>query len=108
MDVQFDVEKNRRNINLRGLPLSLGGLVLDDSSRIERHDVEHSTPEEDRWQTIGLAGKLLFVVYMERVETPHIISVRLADPDERRLYYGDSNLQPGGWYRVNPRRTENA
>ena len=65
MDVQYDFEKNRRNINLRRLPLSLGGLVLDDTQRIERYDAEHSTPEEDRWQTIGLAGKLLFVVYME-------------------------------------------
>jgi uncharacterized DUF497 family protein len=102
MDVTYDPEKNQRNINLRRLPLSLGGVVLDDTLRIERHDVEHSTPDEDRWQTIGLAGKLLFVVYMELGEKPHIISVRLADLEERRLYYGDSNLQPGGWYRVNP------
>jgi uncharacterized DUF497 family protein len=108
MDVQYDSEKNQRNINLRRLPLSLGGLVLEDTQRIERHDFEHSTPEEDRWQTIGLAGKLLFVVYMERRDIPHIISVRLAEPEERSLYYGDYDLQPGGWYRVNPGRTDNA
>jgi uncharacterized DUF497 family protein len=108
MDVQYDSEKNRRNINLRRLPLSLGGMVLDDLQRIERHDDEHSTPEEERWQTIGLAGKLLFVVYMEQREMPHIISVRLADLEERRLYYGNSDLQPGGWYRVNPGGTGDA
>lgn len=102
MDVRYDPEKNRRNIRLRRLPLSLGGMVLDDVMRIERHDEEHSTAAEDRWQTIGIAGKLLFVVYMERGERPHIISVRLADIEERRLYYGDSDLQAGGWYRVNP------
>jgi uncharacterized DUF497 family protein len=108
MDVTYDPEKNRRNISLRRLPLSLGGLVLDDERRVERHDDEHSAPEQDRFQTIGLAGKLLFVVYMERGEKPHIISVRLANPKERRLYYGDSDLQPGGWYRVNPGRNGDA
>ena len=108
MDVTYDSEKNRRNINLRHLPLSLGGLVLEDTQRIERHDVTHSTPKEDRWQTIGLAGKLLFTVYIEGSEKPHIISVRLADTEERRLYYGDSDLQAGGWFRVNPGRNGDA
>jgi uncharacterized DUF497 family protein len=108
MDVTYDPRKNERNISLRRLPLSLGGVVLDDGQRIERHDDKHSTPEQERLQTIGLAGKLLFVVYMERGEKPHIISVRLADPKERRLYYGNSNLQQGGWYRVNPGGNGNA
>jgi uncharacterized DUF497 family protein len=108
MDVTWDPEKNRKNINRRRLPLSLGGLVLDDLQRIERYDDEHSTLEEDRWQTIGIAGKLLFTVYTEHGDKPHIISIRLADADERRLYYDDRNLQPAGWYRVNPRGNENA
>jgi len=56
MDVTWDPEKNKKNIAERQLPLSLGGLVLDDEMRIERHDKKHSTPEEDRWQTIGKAG----------------------------------------------------
>jgi uncharacterized DUF497 family protein len=104
----YDHEKNQKNINLRRLPLSLGGLVLDDMRRIERYDEEHSTPGQDRWQTIGRAGKLLFVVYMERGIMPHIISVRLAEPEERRLYYGDSDLQAADWYRVNPGRSGDA
>ena len=102
MDVTWDVEKNQININKRHLPLSLGGLVLDDEMRIERHDKEHSTPEQDRWQTIGMAGKVLFMVYTEAGEIPHIISVRLADAEEKRLYYGERNLQASGWYRANP------
>jgi uncharacterized DUF497 family protein len=102
MDVTWDSEKNRTNINKRHLPLSLGGLVLDDLQRIERHDDEHSTPEEDRWQTIGLAGKVLFTVYTERGKLPHIISLRLADAEEKRLYYGEQDLQAAGWFRVNP------
>ena len=102
MDVTWDAEKNKANINKRHLPLSLGGLVLDDEMRIERHDEEHSSPEQDRWQTIGMAGKVLFMVYTEPGEIPHIISVRLADTEEKRLYYGERDLQTSGWYRVNP------
>ena len=51
MDVTWDTAKNQKNIDKRHLPLSLGGLVLDDEMRIERHDKEHSTSEQDRWQT---------------------------------------------------------
>jgi uncharacterized DUF497 family protein len=62
MDVTWEPEKNAKNIRERSLPFSLGGVVLDDIRRLERHDTEHSTPKQDRWQTIGLAGKLLFIV----------------------------------------------
>ena len=102
MVVTWDAEKNRNNINKRHLPLSLGVLVLDDEMRIERHDKEHSTPGQDRWQTIGMAGKVLFMVYTEAGEIPHIISVRLADTEEKRLYYGKRDLQASDWYRINP------
>jgi hypothetical protein len=44
MDVTWNPEKEKKNINKRRLPLSLGGLVLDDIQRIERYDEEHSTP----------------------------------------------------------------
>jgi len=114
MDVTWDPEKNRKNIVERQLPLSLGGLVLDDEMRIERHDRKHSTPDEDRWQTIGKAGKVLFTVYTDGEpafageEVPHIISVRLADMEEKRLYYGERDLQTSGWYRVNPTGMGNA
>jgi uncharacterized DUF497 family protein len=108
MEVTWDTEKNQKNINKRHLPLSLGGLVLDDEMRIERHDKEHSTPEQDRWQTIGMAGKVLFMVYTEAGEIPHIISIRLADTEEKRLYNGERDLQASGWYRVNPGGTGNA
>jgi uncharacterized DUF497 family protein len=108
MDVTWDTVKNQINISKRHLPLSLGGLVLDDEMRIERHDKEHSTPGQDRWQTIGMAGKVLFMVYTETGEIPHIISVRLADTEEKRLYNGERNLQASGWYRVNSGGNGNA
>ena len=93
MDVTWDTAKNQKNMDKRHLPLSLGGLVLDDEMRIERHDKEHSISEQDRWQTIGMAGKVLFMVYTEAGEIPHIISVRLADTEEKRLYYGAMQWQ---------------
>jgi len=108
MDVTWDSAKNMKNIAERQLSLSLGGLVLDDEMRIERHDKKHSTPEQDRWQTIGKAGRVLFMVYTEAGEIPHIISVRLADTEEKRLYYGERDLQASGWYRINPGRNGNA
>ena len=108
MDVTWDEAKNQINLNKRHLPLSLGGLVLDDEMRIERHDKEHSTPDQDRWQTIGMAGKVLFMVYTEAGEIPHIVSVRLADTEEKRLYHGERELQATGWHRVNPGRAGNA
>jgi uncharacterized DUF497 family protein len=49
-----------------------------------------------------MAGKVLFMVYTEAGEIPRIISVRLADTEEKRLYYGERDLQASGWYRGNP------
>jgi len=63
MDVTWDPIKNQKNMTERQLSLSLGGLVLEDEMRIERYDKKHSTPEQDRWQTIGKAGRVLFMVY---------------------------------------------
>jgi len=31
-----------------------------------------------------------------------MISVRLANTEEKRLYYGERDLQASGWYRINP------
>ena len=52
--------------------------------------------------SIGMAGDVIFVVYMERGVFTRIISARLADKDERRLYHGNSDLQAGSWHRANP------
>ena len=100
MTVTWDTVKNQINIKKRQLPLSLGSVVLNDPERIEKYDDKHSTKDEDRWQTIGCANEILFMVYTERGETPHIISIRLADTEEKRLYYGNRDLY-AGWYRVN-------
>ena len=57
--------------------------------KIIRRDKKHSKAEE-RYNVIGMAEDVLFVVYTERRENTRIISARLANDIERRLYYGDS------------------
>ncbi|MDR1174336.1 MAG: BrnT family toxin [Treponema sp.] len=103
MDIEFewDEEKNRINIRDHGLSLADGEDVFYDPFRTVRPD-DDSGEGEDRWQTMGMAGKVLFVVYTERGEKTRIISVRIAEPFERRIYYGNRNTYPQGWRRINP------
>ena len=51
---------------------------------------------------MGMAGKVIFVVYTERGEYTWIISARFAEPFERRIYYEYSEIYPRGWQRANP------
>jgi uncharacterized DUF497 family protein len=103
MDIEFewDDEKDRDNIRDHGLSLFDGEDVFFDPFRMVRRD-DDSNENEERWQTMGLAGKVLFVVYTERGEKTRIISVRIAEPFERRIYHGNSNAYPQGWHRINP------
>ena len=63
--------------------------MFADPFRIERVDHSENNPGEDRIQTIRLVGKVLFVVYTERKEAWRLISVRIANKKEKRLYYGN-------------------
>lgn len=60
--------------------------VFEDESYIEMYDFEHSM-DEDRYIAIGCVGDALFVVFTERKENLRLISARLANDVERRLYY---------------------
>jgi uncharacterized DUF497 family protein len=72
--------------------------VFSDPLRIERLDrSEGNTLGEERWQTLGMVGKVLFVVYTERGENKRIISARLANKAERRSYYGYYHINGTGW-----------
>ena len=89
---EWDYEKNLINISKHGISFQTAIHVFDDEQRIEIYDSEHSI-DEDRYIAIGLVGKVLFVVFTERVNTLRIISARLATPVERSLYY-DRDLYP--------------
>jgi len=88
-------EKERQNIEKHGLGLEAVNQVFNDPLRIVRYDETHSGLE-DRWQTLGMADGVLFVVYTERGEKIRIITAREATPKERRIYYGAS--KKGYWF----------
>jgi len=101
MQFEWEQEKERDNFKIHGIHFETAEQVFFDPLRIERHD-DDSSEEEDRWQTMGFFNKVLFVVYTERGDVTRIISARVAEPFERRIYYDDSETLPGGWERVNP------
>jgi len=96
---EWDPEKERENFEKHGIDFETAEQVFNDYCRMERHD-DDSSYNEDRWQTMGFIKKVLFVVYTERGDNIRIISARVAEPFERRIYYGNSETQ--GWQRVRP------
>ena len=98
MTFEWDPEKDKLNRKIHGLSFSTAKFVFNDKERWERYDSSHSTKEE-RWQTIGLVNKVLFVAYSEQGETIRIISARKADENERRVYNGERNI--AGWTKAN-------
>lgn len=89
LEFEWDEEKAKLNLQKHGIPFELAVKVFFDENRIEIYDEAHSNTEEERYITIGLAGKVLFVVYTTRHLKIRMISARLANPMERRAYYGD-------------------
>lgn len=87
----WDDTKNRSNKLKHGLSFQNAQLVFDDPLAASRRD---PYPDEERWQTIGLAGFVtVFVVHtwpapdpMTGEETGRIISARKATNYERRAY----------------------
>jgi len=82
---EWDYEKEQRNIKIHKISFETAKFVFNDNKRIEFFDVNHSGTE-DRLITIGKVDKVLFVVYTERGDKTRIISARLANKAERRLY----------------------
>lgn len=71
------------------MSLSAGVSVFDDDFRLELYDEYNSGPYEDRYITIGhnKVSDILYVVYTMRDHNKaRLISVRRAEPHERRLY----------------------
>jgi len=98
MNFEWDPNKDKINKKTHGISFSTAKFVFNDPERWERFDSAHSK-NEDRWQTLGLVDKVLFVVYTEQGETTRIISARMADEKEKRIYNGKGNIE--SWTKAN-------
>jgi len=96
--IEWDESKNILNKQEHDLSFEAAQYVFTDPERLERVDQsENNTSEEERWQTIGIVDKVLFVVYTERGNNKRIISARLATKAERRSYNGYYQIDGSGW-----------
>jgi uncharacterized DUF497 family protein len=86
MPAEFDPKKDAANLKKHGVSLSEGDGVLNDPLAISVED--DSAQGEQRFVTIGMNvfGSLMVVVRTHRGDNTRIISVRKADPKERRAY----------------------
>jgi uncharacterized DUF497 family protein len=96
---EWDPKKERNNIKDHGVNFTDASYAFYDYNRMERRD-DDSSDSEDRWQTMGFFKDVLFVVYTEREDIIRIISARVAERFEQRIYYGDGETR--GWQRINP------
>ena len=82
---EWDEAKSRRTLSERGFGFDTAARILRGPT-LERRD-DRRDYGEVRMQAIGkTGGDVLFVVYVDRDEARHIISARLANRKERRLW----------------------
>lgn len=86
MVATFDPEKNARNIEKHGVSLADGDGVLNDPLALTIEDT--AAEGEPRFVTVGMNvfGALMVVVWTPRGDETRMISVRKAEPKERRTY----------------------
>ena len=97
-EIEFDPKKAIINFQEHKVDFVDAALVFADPLRIERRDdSEGNIADEERWQTLGMVRKVLFVVYTERGEKTRIISARAANKAEKRSYHGHDDNNRKGW-----------
>jgi uncharacterized protein len=86
VSAEFDPKKDAANIKKHGVSLSEGDGVLNDLLALTVED--DAAEGEQRFVTIGMNafGSLMVVVHSPRSSGSRTISVRKADPKERRNY----------------------
>jgi uncharacterized DUF497 family protein len=84
--IEFDPKKNAINIRKHGVPLSDGDGVLNDPLALTIEDP--TATDEQRYVTMGtnIFGSVMVVVWTGRGDDVRLISVRQAEPKERRKY----------------------
>ena len=102
--IVWDENKNADNKQNHGIGFETARFVFADYNRLERIDrSESNTSGEVRWQTLGEAEGITFVVYTEREaeNETRIITARLANKAERRSYNGYYRIDNKGWSKAN-------
>ncbi|MEZ4705727.1 MAG: BrnT family toxin [Caldilineaceae bacterium] len=84
---EWDANKARSNYRKHGIRFEEGVTVFEDPWSITIADPDHSDAEA-RWVDIGMSnrGRILVVVYTERMSSIRIISCRPATRAERMNY----------------------
>lgn len=100
-EFEYDTAKDELNWKKHGIRFSTAALVFNDPMRLEHLDDSAGNDDEERWQTLGKVGKVLFVVYTERGTNTRLISARPATKAERRSYYGNDDSNDKGWSSAN-------
>jgi len=93
MFFSWDNRKNEANIKKHGIPFEAAVLVFNDEKRIERFDRDHSSGSEERWNTIGMVERVVFVVFTEIEDCVRIISARKATKEEIDEYYKNYDIR---------------
>ena len=104
--IVWEEDKNAKNRRKHEIGFETARFVFADFQRLERLDrSKGNTSGEERWQTLGMAEGVAFVVYTERetegVNETRIITARLATKAERRSYNGYYYFDNQGWSKTN-------
>ncbi|MDP2278746.1 MAG: BrnT family toxin [Nitrospirota bacterium] len=87
MEFEWDPKKSAANERKHGITFQEASTVFGDRLAMTFADPDHSKNEE-RYLTFGLSkqSRLLVVSHTDRGEKTRIISARLMDRKERRIY----------------------
>ena len=91
LDFEWDIEKEKINIQNHGISFKTAELVFGDENRLEIFDEKHSD-YEDRYITIGMIDNVEMIVMVSYTmrndeSTIRIISARRATKKEKEAYY---------------------
>jgi uncharacterized DUF497 family protein len=87
---QWDDAKAAKNYAKHGVTFEAARDVFDDPFALDWPD-GNQDQDEQRFVTLGMVeGRLLFVVYTMRGDAIRIISARLAESFERRMYHDEN------------------
>jgi uncharacterized DUF497 family protein len=100
--IVWDEAKNAENKLKHGIGFETARFVFADPERLWQLDrSEGNTSGEERWQSLGMAEGVVFVVYTEQesegVNETRLITARLANKAERRSYHGYYRIDNKGW-----------